>query len=161
MFHRKGDSSICVPSLRWTLNGVSGLRFVGGRSSSHGVFVKEEASYHQHHEQIPKIRYYQNPRRIASSEWILNVAGVPRVNMAGLVIYLVDFCNWKDDAVCHYQQSNGYRLFTTWKYTNIMPAIIHVVARRTRHTSLIKIPYLNWVFLHSNGRSYPRLLINF
>ena len=33
------------------------------------------------------------------------------VKMAGLVIYLMDFCNWKNDAVCRYQQSNGDQLF--------------------------------------------------
>ena len=31
--------------------------------------------------------------------------------MAGFVIYLMDVCNWKDDAVRHYQQSSSYQLF--------------------------------------------------
>ena len=29
----------------------------------------------------------------------MNLAGLTHVNMAGLVIYLMDLCNWKDDAV--------------------------------------------------------------
>ena len=35
---------------------------------------------------------------------------MPKVVRAGLVIYLMDVCNWKDDCR-HYHQSNGYRLF--------------------------------------------------
>ena len=38
-----------------------------------------------------------------NSEWTLNLVGVPPVNMAGLVIYLMDVCTWKDDAVPRYQ----------------------------------------------------------
>ena len=33
----------------------------------------------------------------------MNVVRVPPVSMAGLVIYLTEVCNWKDDAVRHYQ----------------------------------------------------------
>ena len=54
-----------------------------------------------------------------TSEWTLNLAGVPPVNKAGLVIYLMDVCNWKDDAVDHYQQSNGYRLFDKGHLHNV------------------------------------------
>ena len=46
------------------------------------------------------------PLMIAASEWTLNHAGVARANIAGLVIYLMDVCNRKADAVPHYQQSN-------------------------------------------------------
>ena len=47
------------------------------------------------------------PSMVASREWTLNLAGVPTLNMAGLVIYLMDVCNWKDDAVRHDHQSSG------------------------------------------------------
>ena len=32
-------------------------------------------------------------------EWTLNLAGLTRVNVAGLVIYLMGFCNWKDNVI--------------------------------------------------------------
>ena len=59
------------------------------------------------------------PPMIAISEWTLNLAGVPPVSMAGLVTYLMDVCNWKDDAMCHYQQSNGYQLFDKANLHNV------------------------------------------
>ena len=39
------------------------------------------------------------PSTIAASEWTLNLAGLPHLNMAGLMIYLMEICFWKDDAV--------------------------------------------------------------
>ena len=53
----------------------------------------------------------KNPNRSPPSEWTLNLVEVPPVIMACFVIYLMDGCNCKDDAVHHFQQSNGYRLF--------------------------------------------------
>ena len=48
---------------------------------------------------------------IAASERTLRLAGMTPVKMAGLMIYLMDVYNWKDDAMCHYQQSNGDQPF--------------------------------------------------
>ena len=36
---------------------------------------------------------------IAASEWTLNLAGLLCVNVAGLVISLMEVCYWKDNAV--------------------------------------------------------------
>ena len=50
MFHRQGDSSMCVLSLGWTLNWPSHLpAVVGGYERSQHVLCEELASYRQHH----------------------------------------------------------------------------------------------------------------
>ena len=33
------------------------------------------------------------------NEWTFNLSGLPRVNMAGFVFYLMDIFNWKANAV--------------------------------------------------------------
>ena len=39
------------------------------------------------------------PPRSSVSKLTSNLAGLPRVHMAGLVIYLMDVCSWKYEAV--------------------------------------------------------------
>ena len=43
------------------------------------------------------------PSAVAPSEWILNLAGVALVTMAGLARIKMSGCIWKDDSVRHYK----------------------------------------------------------
>ena len=94
---------------------------------------------------------YTNPRLIASGEWTLNLVGVSHGNKAGLVIYSMDVCNWKYDAVHNYQltvtnSSAKGRL----RDVNIHKACASYIYARAGCIS--KTPYLVMVLLNTNGR---------
>ena len=70
--------------------------------------------------------------------------------MAGLGVYLMDVCNWEDDALHRDQQSNGYQLFDKehLRNVNIHKACASYIYMGT--TSLRETPYLVWVLLNSD-----------
>ena len=79
------------------------------------------------------------------------------MNMAGLVIYLMNVCNGKDDAVRHYHQSNGYQLFDKGHIWNMKihkacASYNYVRVRCVKQTFLRETTYLVWVLLNGDGK---------
>ena len=95
-----------------------------------------------------------NPQWIATSEWTLNLVEVPLVNMAGLVIYLMDMCNWKDNAV-HRNQLFGKGNICDVKIHKASASYIYVGAGCIRYSRLPRGRHrihLVWVFMSTDGK---------
>ena len=78
------------------------------------------------------------------------------MNMAGFVIYLIDVCHWKDDAVRYYKQSNGEHIFDKRRFPDmkIHKARACYIYLRESHT--YQVDFLEGDTVSGSGASEPQ-----